>query len=247
MALLALAACGCASGPPAWHAEREDLLGLYADPSRCRPALVVDIDDTLVDGGAWSSLRLACGLAPARMAPFAGAPEALRALAERWDLVLLTARDDSFAGRTVGWLAANGFPPMPVVFSRRLLFTERARAELKSAAIRALRDRGLRIERGIGDKPGDVLAYGENGLESFLIADGPGDPDLAATFESLGIRCLEPSALAAAGLGAAFLSRERCWPEIAKRLVRDRLVRGRAGTRRGPPSPPGSARAPARG
>ncbi len=80
----------------------------------------------------------------------------------------MTARDDQFSQRTLDWLRTHDFPELPVVFSRRLLLTSGSRARYKTLALAELASRGLRLRIGVGDKPSDMLAYRNNGLQPVL-------------------------------------------------------------------------------
>lgn len=222
---VAVAGGGCASGG-GWHVCDESLLDDYVRGGR--PAVVVDIDDTLVDGGPVNSLRLVLGIGHRSVPPFAGAPEVLRDLGKRWNVVLLTARDDALASRTLEWLEASGFPRLPVIFSSSWLLTARAREGFKRRAIERLKAGGLDVELGIGDKPDDLLAYERCKLTTILVLESHRDPDLSRTLEALDLRCWESRSGGldperdggrVPGPWLVLLSRERCWAEIKRRLL----------------------------
>ncbi|MCZ6795646.1 MAG: hypothetical protein O7J95_18735 [Planctomycetota bacterium] len=221
MLILVVFAAGCRLEGEPHSIARESALERYLAESPDRPGLVVDVDDTLVDGGLCSKIRLFLNLFPSLQAPFDDAPRVLTALEERWNLVLLTSRDDFYRARTLKWLDRQVFPRVPVVFSRRVLFTAASRAEFKRQAIEALMRRGLRLRRGVGDKASDIDAYGRNGLLAILILDGHDDADLPRTLETLGIDSWTPGDASAGPLEMVCFSRRTGWTRIAEHLRRD--------------------------
>ncbi len=206
---------GCCTSEHAWHIEREELIDVYRESVPSRPLIVIDIDDTVVESGFWSNLRLFFNLYSSK-APFEGAPEALHELRSSWNLVLVSARDDQFAGRTVRWLDAQGFPEAPVVFSNRLLLSASSRAEYKTRVMEHLRQRGLPTAVGIGNEASDVAAYLANEARAILILDGPSDADLDATLAQLRVETLFGGK--AAPLELVVLSTEGAWKRITEHL-----------------------------
>jgi len=219
LALCAVCVCGCASPPPPWRTARAQILDAYLHAPDPKPVLVVDIDDTLVKSGFWCSVRLLLGIRSSSFPSFPEAPECLRRLRDDWDLVLLTSRDDRFERRTLAWLDRQGFPALPVVFSRSLLATKDRREEFKSLVLADLKRRGLRISCGIGDKATDIAAYRQNGLRSILLLDGPGDPDYDATLGRLKVGSLCRDRPWENPLELVTFRREDAWPRIAKYLI----------------------------
>jgi len=191
--LTLLFACGCASSPSeadSWLHESvrvEDALLLveYVSDGSTKPVVVVDIDDTIVDGGTWKSIRLLLDPFYSNVAAYPGAADALSNLQADWNVILLTARDDLFRRRTVKWLSEHGFPRTPVIFSASFLLDADDRERYKTAAIAALQERGLLVKYGVGDKASDIGAYRRRGLEAILIVEGDDDPDLKTTRELL--------------------------------------------------------------
>lgn len=202
---LVLLVARCAA--PAAHWARPVESGQAAvEPSRAKPAVVVDLDDTVVDGGLLSSLRLVLGFPYSGVAPFEGASEALGQLERDWSIVILTSRASFLEGTTLKWLDGHGFPRAPVAFSSRPILTKNGREEFKRRAIADLKLRGMRVEYGVGDKGTDIRAYLRNGLKAILVLDGPGDPDLGRTLP------------AGPDLALISFSREGCWPRILRHL-----------------------------
>lgn len=178
LALLVLSSlAGCASGPVQITTANEDVLVEFLAREPRRDAVLVDIDDTMVSGGVGTMMRLFLDVSPAGAKPFRGAPEAIRALSERYDVVLLTARSTTVEEETLEWLTGNGFPRLPVVFSDRIQTCTDCQESYKTGAIAELRRKGLRPVWGIGDRWSDVGAYARSGLSAWLILDGWGDPD----------------------------------------------------------------------
>ena len=221
MPLVAAVLLGCATPNPPWSIQRENILETYRQRAAQRQVVVVDIDGTLMAGEPCQSVALFFGLGYRGAEAFKGAPDALRRLGERWDVVILTARDDSLEARTIRWLAELGIPELPVIHSRRSLPEDEDKVAFKAAAIAELSARGLRPAWGIGDKASDLLAYRNNGLAAALIFDGPRDGDFIECVEALGAAPLaigEPSALTPAVL--FYFSQDDAWSAIAERLAR---------------------------
>ncbi len=214
-----LGMAGCASTGSEWTIAREDLLESYRGEGGRKPVLVVDIDGTLVDGGTWNSIRLYFNLFYSSLEPFPEAPQRLRELQDDWNCILLTARDDSLANRTLHWLERHGFPELPVVFSRSYLFLDSSTERFKEAAIARLKEEGLRVDLGVGDKATDVAAYQANGLKAILILNGAGDPDLNAALEILGLEAIVPARGGLGPLELVVLSREKAW-ELVRQAAR---------------------------
>jgi len=212
---LALALAGCAAPTLAWSIRRGDLLALTVSERAERPALVVDLDDTVVRGGFGNGLRLATGCCYLGSEPFASAPQALTRLASTWNIVFLTARDDWVDDETLAWLDRHEFPAAPVVFSSSVLWSRRAKEDYKASALAELRARGLAVRAGVGDKASDIGAYWRARVKRvFLILENADDDDLAATRER--------EALLPSGVGFIELVCERpddAWEQIAARLT----------------------------
>ncbi len=186
--ILGIPIAGCTSGPVHCSIVNEDVLleDLAREPRR--EAVLVDIDDTMVSGGLGTMLRLYLDVAPGGAKPFRGAPEAIRALSERYDVVLLTARSTAVRDETIEWLEESGFPRLPVVFCDRVQTCSDCQEDYKSRAIAQLRAKGLRPVWGIGDRWSDMGAYARNGLAAWLILDGYGDADWARSRPIFGMR-----------------------------------------------------------
>lgn len=222
-----LGAGGCAAPPEVQYVAREDLLEGYRRQQLQKPVLVVDIDDTLVEGGTWNSIRLFFNLFYSGLEPFPEAPQRLRELQNDWNCILLTARDDSLANRTLHWLERQGFPELPVVFSSSYLFLDSSAERFKEKAIAGLKEGGLRVDLGVGDKATDVAAYRANGLKAILILSGAGDPDLDATLEALGLEAIAPSGGGLGPLELVVLSREKAWELVQQAARRESGPPGR--------------------
>ena len=219
--VLVLVAAGCRLDGEPYTIARSDILDRYLAESPGRPALLVDIDDTLVDGGFFAKMRLALNLFPSWQKPFDEAPDSLKSLEERWNVVLVTARDDFFQKRTLRWLDRQSFPETPVVFSTCLLLSASSQADYKSAAIGALKRRGLRVTHGVGDKASDIEAYRRGDLRAVLILEDPFDEDLGETLETLEIDSWKPGDKDLGPIELVCLSMDRSWPLIVEHLQRN--------------------------
>ena len=139
------------------------------DPQR--PLVIVDIDGTISDLPEWQ-VPLIGGVAKA----YAGSPELLRDLASRYQIVYLTARDDTFDPQTRAFLKRRGFPAGPVIYNDLGLWTTAERRQLKKEEhgtfklrkIQELQALGLQVAFGIGNSETDGWAYEQAGLPSYL-------------------------------------------------------------------------------
>lgn len=145
------------------------------DPAR--PVAVVDIDGTISDLPDWK-VPFVGHKAPT----FAGAPELMADLARRFQIVYLTARDDTFDGKTREFLRRHGFPDGPIIYNDLGLRTSGEREQLdphshgefKLAQIQALRARGVPVTIGIGNAETDAFAYERAGLPSYILTEKKG-------------------------------------------------------------------------
>ncbi|RMG07417.1 MAG: hypothetical protein D6731_23815 [Planctomycetota bacterium] len=148
---------------------------IFVVPRR-RPLAIVDIDGTLSTAAGPEVLLRGGADAPT----FSGAPELLRDLARRYQLVYLTARDDAFLSPTRRFLARHRFPPGPVLFNDWGFWDPDARAQLRPSrhgefklrVLRGLAARGLRLALGIGNAETDAEAYEAAGLRSCIRREG---------------------------------------------------------------------------
>lgn len=139
------------------------------DPTR--PVAVVDIDGTLSDMPDWL-----VPFAGHKAKTFPGAPDTLRALATSHQIVYLTARDDTFDGKSRAFLARHGFPDGPVIYDDLGLRTKAEREQLKASnhgrfklgVLQGLRARGVRLALGLGNAETDAFAYESAGLPSYI-------------------------------------------------------------------------------
>jgi hypothetical protein len=178
---------GCATPESPSVVVRGDALDAAAQQVDPKPVLVVDLDDTVVEGGFWNSLRLALGLFYGSTPPLENAPTHLRELERDWNIVFVTARSGFLDQRTIAWLDRHEFPRAPVFFSSRWLLSSERREEYKSLVIVEIKQRGLTPRFGVGDKASDLGAYYRNDMESILLLSGPEDPDLDKTLERFGV------------------------------------------------------------
>lgn len=206
-----LALTGCA-GSELWHCERAELLQL----DESRPVVIVDIDDTVVAGGTWNSVRIFLNLAASRMEPFPDAPQVVRALQRDHDVVFVTARDDSLARRTLRWLERHGFPRTPVFFSTSYLPGTARKIEYKGAVVAEVQRRGFDVRHGFGDKASDIAAYTKHGVSATLILDGAGDEDLDLTLELLGVEAWPVESGHATLLKSLIFSTDEAWRRIGE-------------------------------
>jgi len=171
------------------------------DPSR--PVAVVDIDGTISDLPDWQVPFIGH-----RAKTFAGAPALMHDLARRYQIIYLTARDDTFDAKSRAFLRLHGFPDGPVVYNDLGLGTKAERDQLKAGnhgpfklgQINALRVRGVRVELGIGNAETDAFAYENANLPSYILTKltGRGPSFRFTTYAQLRPRLVADGVLVAA-------------------------------------------------
>jgi len=129
------------------------------------PALIVDLDKTLVASGFRQVLL-------GEPEPMPRSPEVMRRLAEDYFVIYLTHRPDYFGPKSKAWLRKHNYPEGPVLLADIGGFLGGS-GDFKTQAIRQLRRRFNNIAIGIGDKISDAAAYHSNGMRAFLILQTP--------------------------------------------------------------------------
>jgi LNS2-like protein (lipin/Ned1/Smp2) len=145
------------------------------DPQR--PLVIVDIDGTISNLPEWQ-VPFRGGRAKA----YTGSPQLLRELASRYQIVYLTARDDTFDPQTRAFLKRRSFPAGPVIYNDLGLWTNVERRQLKKEEhgtfklrkIQELQAMGLQVAFGIGNSETDGWAYERAGLPSYLRTEASG-------------------------------------------------------------------------
>jgi hypothetical protein len=134
-----------------------------------RPVMAVDIDETLSETDYRS---LVLGVGHDDSTPLPGAPAALTRLARSFDLLYVTARSRSLAGKTERWLERSGFPKGRLVTSRwigDLIF----QSGYKRRVLSRLRSEYPNLVVGIGDKAADAEAYRANRILPVVVNPWP--------------------------------------------------------------------------
>ncbi|MGH7162323.1 MAG: LNS2 domain-containing protein [Planctomycetota bacterium] len=142
---------------------------------RERPALVVDLDGTVCAASSW---EVAVDR-PEEQAAVPGAAAALVRLAERYDVIYLTARDDALLAKSRRWLDLRGFPRGPVLV-RDLSLGNLSAGRYKRERLAALR-KDFRLAAGVGDRKEDAEAYLSAGMSAILVGDEDDVPEGART------------------------------------------------------------------
>lgn len=145
------------------------------DPQR--PLVIVDIDGTISNLPEWQVPILG-----GRARAYAGSPQLLRDLARSYQIVYLTARDDTFDPQTRAFLKRRSFPAGPVIYNDLGLWTSEERRQLKKdehgtfklRKIQELQAMGLNVAFGIGNSETDGWAYERAGLPSYLRTEASG-------------------------------------------------------------------------
>jgi len=130
------------------------------------PILVVDIDKTIADvtpqGFIFRKVQ--------NVRPMVGSREALDELSKSMQILFLTARDHIFTRKTKLWLRAAEFPEAPVYLRKGTRFWSASPQDHKIERLKEVRSRFPNIRWGVGDKPGDAIAYMAHGIRPILLA-----------------------------------------------------------------------------
>lgn len=153
--------------------DQQDLAA-SAKAFRWRPErviLVVDIDHTISrsDVGNWLFK-----IREQTLCPVEGSMEALTTLAERFEILYLTARPRGTLEATRKWLQENGFPQGPVFTAPDVSAGLRA-TSFKQNMIAGLQKDWPNILIGIGDRASDAQAYGNCGMLTILVRPAAGE------------------------------------------------------------------------
>jgi hypothetical protein len=130
------------------------------------PIFITDIDQTIADVTPFGFI-----VRPVEdVQALPGAVEAIREIAQSMQVVYLTARDHVFIRKTKDWLQSAGFPEGPLYTRRGTRFWSASPEQHKLARVGELRPRFPNVRWGVGDKPGDVVAYETHGIPAILLA-----------------------------------------------------------------------------
>jgi len=147
-----------------------------APPRGARRTLILDLDETtfwrprgLLDAAVmYTQPRALVGT------PYAGAIAAVRAAAERFNVVAVTARWRVAERSTERMLAAAGLERVPTIFAAGVHPGDASRVAFKARAIRHLRDEGWAPWAGVGDRRSDLRAYAREDLAALMVAHAEG-------------------------------------------------------------------------
>jgi len=132
------------------------------DPNRT--AIAVDVDETI---SLTNYLNVIWGDGLVSR-PVKGSPEALRSLANDYQLVYYSARPRFMIRQTHQWLDKYGFPPGPIVFAGDFMAALR-QSSAKAELLAALREKWPNLRIGIGDKHADVDACIANNMLPVIV------------------------------------------------------------------------------
>jgi len=143
-----------------------------------KPIAISDIDHTLSDASA-----IAVVTKPNRsLKPLKNASAGITFFHKLgFQIVYLTARDDTFILKTKDWLNMYNFLPAPSFYwDYKGAGIPQDHGDFKSLVIKKLRQRFSNILIGIGDKPHDIRAYRDHDLRSYYIGKADEEIDPAA-------------------------------------------------------------------
>ena len=132
-----------------------------------KPIIVSDLDHTIIDIKANYQFVFHNN---EKILPLPGLPDILHELAGDYDIIYLTARDDTFVNVTKNWLDMYHLPPAPV-FVCDLSEDRIDQGEYKIQALKKLKEKWPNITIGIGDKVHDAQAYLANDMTAYIIGN----------------------------------------------------------------------------
>ena len=135
---------------------------------------IADIDHTIADVSPIGFIFKRIS----RVRPVPDAPEVLQEIARTRQIVYLTARDHIFSGKTKAWLEMNRFPEGPLYLRKGSRFWTVSPKDQEIARLAELRSRFPGDAWGVGDMPGDVVAYQSASIHPILLSpvSPPGHP-----------------------------------------------------------------------
>lgn len=154
-----------------------------------REALILDIDRTLSGCSTFASMIRGSK----RIPPLNDAVEVTRALARKYDPIVVTARKTYVRRKTKRWLAEKGFPAWPIYFSS-FFGSPISHERFKTELIRELKQVWRNITIGIGDRDFDARAYLANGLRAIILREKgpcPRGAVMVSNWKSIGKLLLE--------------------------------------------------------
>jgi hypothetical protein len=132
---------------------------------RDRLVIILDVDNT-IELTDYRRLLLTNEIPQSK--PFDGSVDALQELAKRYYIVYMSGRTRGMLAQTRGWLQQSQYPDGPVIVMRNLrqmIF----QGTFKKQRLAELRKTWPTLLIGIGDKPLDSDAYGQNKLLSLMV------------------------------------------------------------------------------
>ena len=137
-----------------------------------QPIVISDIDHTLSDA---SAIRVATR-SNRSIKPLVNAANGIQFFQDKgFQIVYLTARDDTFILKTKAWLSMYDFLKAPSFdWDYKGAGIPQDHGDFKSLVIKNFRLKFNNIMIGIGDKPHDIRAYRDHGLRSYYIGK-PGE------------------------------------------------------------------------
>ncbi len=153
--------------------DADESYGLIACWDPKRPIIVVDIDGTV---SKTDKSELLFHKKDTNSKPFPDAPDVLRRLSKKYNIIFLTHRNELLLNKTRQWLKEHKFPPAPV-FTLILGEDPIMAGEYKDEKLREWKKEGWDLRIGIGDKGHDAEAYLQNKMKAIMIGDEDDLPD----------------------------------------------------------------------
>jgi len=163
------------------RAETELLL---ACRTRQRPMIAVDIDGTLTRSSRWWRTK--------RAEPYdAATVEVMQQLAQRYDVMYLTARHRFLMRRTRRWLRQVGLPSGPLFLLDPKLYRTALPETYKRRLLRRIRRDLPNLLIGIGNRESDADAYESAGMLPILIGKKEKEACYVTSWRQIGELLLE--------------------------------------------------------
>jgi phosphatidate phosphatase APP1 len=124
-----------------------------------KPILICDIDNTLAHVSVISFFFRNI------VTEVLGAKEVLQGLADKYNIIYLTHRDERLSSMTKNWLSGRSFPNGPVIFWSYKKDPLSSRKYKTKALLKVAKENKIELSVGIGEQPGDMIAYQSAGIK----------------------------------------------------------------------------------
>jgi len=138
-----------------------------------RPAIVFDLDGTILERNFIQSLSLYLFPFGSTGKIFPGVIDVMKRIVVKADIFALTARCKIARNKTKAWVNSYGLPFKEIIHSPFFLLTEPQRIRFKKKVLKDLKNKGIKIVIGVGDRASDLDSYIQEGIFPVMISSFP--------------------------------------------------------------------------